>query len=212
MRGGTRRGDAHRVVHQACSWFLSYPDEAVWERIPLVTAALVEIAEGRRGAEPARRLLDFVHRWTAAGQRAAQREYIDVFDLSRASTLYLSYWSDGDTRRRGSSLAEFKQLYRDSGMLVDLRGELPDHLPILLEYAARVDPRAGLAELSRHRRAVDRLAVSLRERGSAYAEVLDALRQTLPEAKPGPPLTAPPAEAVGLDPYDPRSLPIVEVS
>ena len=67
------------------------------------------------------------------------------FDLSRKHALYLSYWTDGDTRRRGEVLARFKAAYRASGFLVDTRGELPDYLPMVLEFAAVADPAAGPA-------------------------------------------------------------------
>ena len=57
-----------------------------------------------------------------------QSEYVQEYDLSRRHSLHLSYWTDGDTRRRGETLLRFKQMYRDSGMLTVLNGELPDYL------------------------------------------------------------------------------------
>lgn len=177
------------------------------------------LGDPRRGKEPARHLRGFLDYVQSTDPAELRREYIDLFDLSRKQTLYLSYWTDGDTRRRGSTLGEFKQLYRNSGMLVNLRGELPDHLPILLEFAARVDPAAGTEMLTRHRPALEMMRLALEEQQSRYADVLVALGATLPGASAkdrGEALAMQrsdrPVESVGLDPYDPRLLPIVEVS
>ena len=68
-----------------------------------------------------------------------QAHYVREFDLGRRHALHLCYWTDGDTRRRGEVLGNFKQAYRQSDILVDTHGELPDYLPMVLEFAARVD-------------------------------------------------------------------------
>ena len=141
-------------------------------------------------------------------------DYVDTFDLSRKQTLYLSYWTDGDTRRRGSALGEFKTLYRDSGHLVDLHGELPDHLPIVLEFAARVDPAAGARVLEKYRPALELIRFALQDRCSPYTDVLAAICSTLPGESPADQRAAralTPAlgvESVGLEPFDPRLLPL----
>ncbi|WP_024497730.1 nitrate reductase molybdenum cofactor assembly chaperone [Gordonia amicalis] len=199
-----------RVIHQISSWCLSYPDDDVLSRIDLMRTAL---DEQRRDAavQLLGRTVDHL-----AGEDAMtlRRNYIDLFDLSKRSTLYLSYWSDGDTRRRGSSLGEFKQVYRDSGFLVDLHGELPDHLPIVLEFSARADPGRGVELLEKHRAALELIKFSLLEADSPYAGAVAAVCTTLPSPSPPDRETAMarcrpvPTETVGLEPYDPRLLPI----
>ena len=52
---------------------------------------------------------------TETAWRRSSRHYVDTFDLSRKHALYLSYWTDGDTRRRGEVLGRFKTAYRSSG-------------------------------------------------------------------------------------------------
>jgi nitrate reductase molybdenum cofactor assembly chaperone len=131
----TRRRDASRVVRQAAAVCLGYPERDVIAKSGLLRAALAESAPREPASfEP---LLAF---WDSSDLAAIQTHYVDVFDLSRKHSLYLSYWTDGDTRRRGEVLAAFKQRYRRSGFLVDTGGELPDYLPMVLEYAAIVDP------------------------------------------------------------------------
>lgn len=193
-----------RVVHQVSAWCLGYPDDALFGRLELMRAALDE-QPATDASSALRRFLDHA----SLGDRAElAQHYTDAFDMSRKSTLYLSYWAAGDTRRRGAVLAEFKQLYRDSGFLVNLRGELPDHLPIVLEFTALADPEHGIAVLSQNRAAIELVRFALLDLESPYADVLAAVCATLPGQSPPDRASAmamspvPPAvEAVGLEPY-----------
>ena len=194
-----------RVGHQVASWCLSYPDDELLGRLPVLRAALA-------GDPASRLLLPLLDHLDTTGADELRREYIDVFDFSRRHTLYLTYWTDGDTRRRGASLGAFKQAYRDSGFLVNLRGELPDHLPIVLEFCACVDPERGMQLLQRYRPALELLRRSLVKLDSDYASALEAVCSTIPGDAPVDPLSALgsqiPVETVGLEPYDPRLLPL----
>lgn len=200
----------HRVTRQVSSWCLSYPDDQLIDRIPLLRRALCEQPD-----HPSiRELLTFVDHLESTPLPTLVDDYVDTFDLSRKHTLYLSYWTDGDTRRRGAALGEFKALYRSSGFVVDLHGELPDHLPIVLEFAARVDADAGQAVLEKYRPALELIRFALRDRRSPYTAVLTAICSTLPGESPVDRQAAramTPAlgvEAVGLEPYDSRLQPL----
>ncbi|MYR08794.1 nitrate reductase molybdenum cofactor assembly chaperone [Gordonia sp. SID5947] len=211
MRFSRRRASDHAVVRQVASVCLGYPDDDTLAMAPLLDAALCE----QPADEPIAGLRTFVGHLRDSDPKVLRQDYIDLFDLSRKHTLYLSYWTAGDTRRRGEELGVFKKQYRDSGFVVDLRGELPDHLPIVLEFAARVDSDAGTHLLQEHRPALELLRLSLVERRTPYADVVTAVCATLPGESPadrravmamqGAP---PPVESVGLEPYDPRLLPI----
>ena len=67
------------------------------------------------------------------------QHYVETFDLRRRCALYLTYYRHGDTRRRGMAMIIFKTAYRDAGF-VPCDDELPDYLPMVLEYAALADP------------------------------------------------------------------------
>jgi len=201
-----------RVVRQVASWCLSYPDQTLVTRVPSLRAALDE-QPSAPATDPLCAFLDRTDRWTTGEW---QRTYVDTFDLSRRHALHLSYWTDGDTRRRGEVLGAFKQRYRDSGFLVDLRGELPDFLPMVLEFAALVDPDGGAELLQANRPGLELLRLALLDDASPYADVLAAVCATLPGASPADRAAVmrmagagPPTESVGLDPYDPRLLPVL---
>jgi nitrate reductase molybdenum cofactor assembly chaperone NarJ/NarW len=205
-----QRQEGTRVLRQAAAVCLGYPEREVLATSGLLRAALAETALRASGNfEP---LLRF---WESSDPAAIQTHYVDVFDLSRKHSLYLSYWTDGDTRRRGEVLAAFKQRYRRSGFLVDTKGELPDYLPMVLEYAAIVDPVDGTALLQQYRSSVELLRLALTELGTPYAGVVAAVCATLPGPSPADrkavmamAAAGPPSETVGLEPAVPRLLPM----
>ena len=110
-----------RVVHLVAARCLDYPRDELVASLPMLTQALAE-----QGDSPgARELTPLVAHLASRPLDNLQRAYVDTFDLSRKHALYLSYWTDGDTRRRGEVLGRFKTAYRRSGFLVDTHGELP---------------------------------------------------------------------------------------
>jgi nitrate reductase delta subunit len=133
--------------------------------------------------------------------------YVETFDLRRRHCLHLSYYAYGDTRKRGMALLRFKHAYRAAG--ADLgEHELPDHLPVVLEFAATIDPVAGRQLLVEYRPVLELLRQSLREAGSPYVAVLEAVRATLPELSVADrrrvaqlAAQGPPEEQVGLEPF-----------
>ncbi len=202
-----RRTPDWRVVHQVAAWCLGYPEDELIAKLPLLRGALEE----QPASEPVTLLRGFVDTLARQDPHALQHVYVELFDLHRRQTLHLSYWRDGDTRRRGESLTDFKTRLRDGttkgeGWVVDTHGELPDHLPMVLEYAALADPDGGRRLLIENRSGLELIRLALIERGSAYADVLAAVCATLP----GPSArdrrealamaqAGPPAESVGLD-------------
>jgi len=195
-------GPADRAVWQAASLLLSYPDEQLPERLDTVEALLVH-AE----ASSANLLRRAVAALRAADPMTAAVDYVETFDMRRRSTMFLTYWTGGDTRNRGMQMLAFATAYREAGAEPPV-GEAPDHLPVVLEFAATVDPRAGRRLLLAHRAPLDILHRALSDAGSPYAFAVGAVCETLPavtdqEVQQVSQLMAsgPPAEAVGLQPF-----------
>jgi nitrate reductase delta subunit len=202
------------VVHQVAAWCLGYPDDAMYDRVSLMRRALDE----QPSSESIAALHTFLGHVARTDRQELAQHYSDVFELSRKQTLYLSYWSAGDTRRRGEVLAAFKQRYRDCDYVVDLRGELPDYLPIVLEFAALADPTGGPELLADNRAALELIRFALLDKASPYSDVLTAVCATIPGPAPRDraealSMAAPAGqvETVGLEPYDPRLLPLSTV-
>lgn len=188
-----------RVVWQAASLLLAYPDERHHARLDTVDGLL-----GHIGGEQAHLLAETVAalRDTPALRLAA--EYVDTFDLKKSTTMLLTYWTGGDTRNRGAQMVVFTQAYRDAGVQPP-RHEAPDHLPVVLEFAATVDPVAGRQLLAAHRVPIDVLRHALSDAGSPYAPAVTAVCSTLPVVSGGDARhllrSGPPSESVGLQPF-----------
>ena len=165
------------VVYQAASLVLSYPDEALLDRLDTIEAALVDTPAAASFAAVLAHL-------RGSALTDLQSFHIQEFDLSRRHALHLSYWTDGDTRRRGEVLAEVKAVYRQSGLLVDTGGELPDFLPMVLEFAV-ADPERGTALLQRFRASLELLRLNLHRDKVPHAGVLEAVCGCLPGESPG---------------------------
>jgi nitrate reductase molybdenum cofactor assembly chaperone NarJ/NarW len=196
------RARTDRVVWQAASTLLGYPDEDLIAGLPLVDAAVTGLPA--RVRDP---LAVMAARLGAVPLLEAQEDYVETFDHKRRRTLYLTYWVAGDTRNRGRAILRFAEVYRASGTTPP-RDELADHLAVVLEFAATVDPVAGRRLLASHVTPLSMLHSALSEHRSPYAGVVEAVLATLPP--PGPADLAearrlaqagPPVEAVGLEPY-----------
>jgi len=195
-----RDRDAATVL-QAASVCLQYPDAAVLALLPTVRRAVDELPPGRAPEQ----LTAFLDTADATSPGRAAQHYVDVFDTRRRCCLYLTWWSDGETRRRGTALAELKARYRAAG--AEFHGtELPDFLPAVLEFAATTDLTGGLALLQEHRAAVELLRLALIDAGTPYAAPVEAVCALLPGPSPADVATAkalarsgPPREQVGLD-------------
>ncbi|NDL59671.1 nitrate reductase molybdenum cofactor assembly chaperone [Phytoactinopolyspora mesophila] len=190
------------AARQIASLLLAYPDESLSARLDLLHKAVAALPARLKG--PLTTTLDYV-RATPLGDQ--QQSYVTTFDLRKKCCLYLSWWVHGDTRNRGHALVEFKAAFREAGVLPP-SNELPDHLAVVLEFTATIDPAGGERLLTEHRPGLELLRQALHKAESPYAGVLDTVCATLP----GPAddafaaarriaATGPPTEMVGLEPY-----------
>jgi nitrate reductase molybdenum cofactor assembly chaperone NarJ/NarW len=188
------------VAARAASLLLRYPDGEVLDALPTLVAALDEVPA--EVAEPLHRVA--VHRGSTEPIRLAA-DYVQLFDFRRRCCLHLTYYTCGDTRRRGEALVGFAAAYRAAGLSI-VDGELPDFLPAVLDLAAADD--GGWRLLRDHRVGLDLLDKALSAERSVYRYTVDAVRRMLPAAGPADLATAarlarsgPPTEQVGLEPF-----------
>jgi nitrate reductase molybdenum cofactor assembly chaperone NarJ/NarW len=191
-----------RLVWQAASLLLAYPDDGHAERLNIVEQLL-----GHLGGPAAALLRKTFAELRNRDPMAAAADYVETFDMRRRTTMYLTYWTAGDTRNRGREMLAFVSAYRDAGVAPP-RAEAPDHLPVVLEFAATVDPEVGRRLLIEHRVPIDVLHQALADAKSVYQHAVAAVCETLPAAtdqdvRRAQRLTqaGPPAEAVGLQPF-----------
>ena len=206
-------GPTDPLAYQLVAVLLGYPDEDLFRDLPAVRQAAAA-TEHPGLAEAVERTASWL---TGDGLAEVQGAYVQEFDLSRRHSLNLSYWTDGDTRRRGEALGRFKRAYRESGVLTHLRGELPDYLPMVLEFAAAVDMRRGRALMQEYRPSLELLRLALREAGLPHEALVELVCDSLPGVSPrtqqevqAMASAGPPQESVGLGHDDPRLLPVID--
>lgn len=209
VMGDTASGDAGGIPVQTAdptlklvSVLMQYPTSALFEGLPL----LCELTE-QTPRKVREHLATFVQWLGYTAPDDVARHYVKTFDLRKRCALYLTYYRYGDTRNRGMALIEFKMAYRAAGFTPD-EYELPDYLPMVLDFAALCE--RGQRLLHGHRADLELLRKALDEAESPYAELLAALLAALPalgrrELKQvlAAWQSGPPTEDVGLEPFAP---------
>ncbi len=194
------------AVWQSVSLLLDYPDPALLARVDLLRSVAAglppAIGDSLRG---------FLDHLEVTPLPVLQADYVETFDSRRRCNLFLTYFAHGDTRKRGMALLRFKQTYLSAGFVLDPEssgGELPDHLCVVLEFAATGDQALGRDLILDHRAGLELLRLSLRDMSSPWAPLLDAVTTTLPplrgderDAVRRLAAEGPPEEEVGLAPF-----------
>lgn len=202
----------HAIAWQCASLLLGYPDDRLRGDLPVVRRAAEALP-----TELSAPLLRTVQHLDDVPLERLQETYVETFDSRRRCNLFLTYFLHGDTRKRGTALLRFKQTYLASGVVLD-ESELPDHLCVVLEYAATVDAEQGRQLLLDHRAGLELLRLALGDSDSGWAGAVEAVCATLPRLR-GDERDAvrrlaaegPPAEEVGLTPYGQVDLPMPAV-
>jgi nitrate reductase molybdenum cofactor assembly chaperone NarJ/NarW len=193
------------LVWQSASLLLGYPDDRLLADLPLVRRMIEPLPTA--WADPLSGVVDHL---ATTPSVEAQAAYVETFDTRRRHNLFLTYFAHGDTRKRGVALLRFKQTYLQAGYVLDTDagGELPDHLCVVLEFAATVDRDRGRQLMLDHRAGLELLRLSLTETSSPWAGAVEAVCATLPalrgderDAVRRLAAEGPPAEEVGLTPY-----------
>lgn len=183
------------------SVLLQYPDDVLLGSTTELECAAASLPAVQRG--PVERFLAYLRETPAAAVREA---YVEAFDFDRRAAMHLTWHTHGDRRQRGIELVRLKRRYAEAGLpLAD--GELPDFLPVLLEFA-QLRPEVGIELLIGMRPSLELVRAALHRRKSPYAGLLDAVCVVLPkptarqlEQARRLALEGPPAELVGLEPF-----------
>lgn len=200
--------DDSAARYQLLSLLLDYPSDDIVDRKDGLLAAAASLAPGR-ASDAIRRFLQYFGGQPAV---ALQQRYVETFDLQKRSSLYLTFFTHGDTRKRGQELLRLKRLYRSAGFVLEEGGELPDFLPLILEFASQ-DVEHGGWILREYQAGLELLHIHLRESGSVYSDLLEAARSGLPALGAARLVevrrllaAGPPREEVGLEPFAPHEV------
>jgi nitrate reductase delta subunit len=151
---------------------LQYPDEDFSRELEKLDQVVAELDH-----HPVKQgFVDFFSYLRQTPSISLQEEYSRTFDLNPSTSLNLSYHKWGDGRQRGRALSKLQQRYLQAGF-EPLGGELPDYLPLILEFLS-VCPEAVCLEIIReYRNEVTTLAGKLKEDQSHYGPLIDIIEE-----------------------------------
>ncbi|HYR00972.1 MAG TPA: nitrate reductase molybdenum cofactor assembly chaperone [Casimicrobiaceae bacterium] len=184
MRTTTHRG------YKALGALLGYPSPELIAALPEISAAL---GSERRFCRATRAgLAALVAELGRGDPIGVQERYVETFDRGRRTSLHLFEHVHGESRGRGQAMVDLRTAYAREGFVL-AANELPDYLPVLLEFVAE-RPEAGREMLADCAHIVRGIGEALRDRGSGYAAVLAGILDLAGERGLGIPSAAPPAE------------------
>lgn len=97
-----------------------------------------------------------------------QANYVETFDRSKKVSLYLFEHVHGESRERGPAMVELRMAYRERGLDM-AANELPDYLPMLLEFCSQLPDSEARDWLEDVAHIIQQVHVRLDQRGSRYA-------------------------------------------
>ena len=166
--------DQVRAAWTAASWLIDYPDDDLLERLPALQQLIAGLPD-----RPRQGLDKLIATLRTGDIMEVRSEYVETFDTRRRGCLYLTYFSNGDTRRRGMALLKIKEQYRNAGLEVS-DDELPDHLTYVLEFGAAHQLAEAAEILKTNRAGLELLRLHLEEQDSIWHGAIDAVCATLP--------------------------------
>jgi nitrate reductase delta subunit len=168
------------LIFKALSALLCYPEADLLAALPDIGQAIT--GEPRLPAAQKAELMRLVDRLADTGLDELQEDYGLLFDRTRALSLHLFEHVHGESRDRGQAMVDLLGVYEQAGFTA-VAHELPDYLPLFLEFVSTREPAEGLSLAAEPAHVYKALEERLRKRGSPYAAILSAVL-ALTEARP----------------------------
>ncbi len=161
-------------TYKAISLILSYPTVELQKAMPEIAAVIM--SDSRMTTACRGGFASLLEQLENADIYALQEAYVGLFDRSRTLSLNLFEHVHGESRDRGGAMVSLVETYRDAGF-DPATSELPDHLPVLLEFLSMRPEAEGKDVLADAAHIFAALQDRLTRRETAYAAVFAALLQ-----------------------------------
>ena len=161
-------------TYKILSVLLEYPEQELVDNLPEIRAILDESAEV--GTEERVALGAFLDYLTSKSLTEVQAEYVNTFDRTPEHSLHLTHHLFGDEsdRNRGPALIDLSEMFKEYGVNT-VTNELPDYLPLLLEFASSLDSQEATVFLSDVNKVLRILVENLNKANSPYAALLSII-------------------------------------
>lgn len=157
------------MLYKITSALLEYPDTALQAALPEIEGLLA--SDPSLSAEEAAVIRKFADWMEAVDVTELQAGYVKTFDMTPEHSLHLTHHLFGDDRGRGPALIDLAEYYRQYGMEPDAK-ELPDYLPLVLEFASTLEPVEARVFLGQTTKVLSQLAQNLEQAESPYAPLV----------------------------------------
>lgn len=161
--------DAPMTLFKLLSALLEYPDQALMQAVPELMTILGEDATLTPAEHAA--IAGFAAWLTDSDLTDAQARYVKTFDMTPEHALHLTHHLFGDDRNRGPALIDLGEYYKSYGLEPD-SGELPDYLPLVLEFSSTLEPVEAKLFLDPFAKAIAQLGANLDAAQSPWAPLV----------------------------------------
>jgi nitrate reductase delta subunit len=151
---------------------MSYPKAEWLPHLDECEAVLVQ--EKLLPKKPLSTVLTLIEALKSTDLYEMQEQYVATFDRGRSQCLHLFEHIHGESRDRGQAMVNLASAYADKGLFID-RAELPDYLPLFLEFLSLCPTDEAVALLGEPIDIIATIGARLQERDSPYAALFDAL-------------------------------------
>ncbi|WP_062193357.1 nitrate reductase molybdenum cofactor assembly chaperone [Caldimonas taiwanensis] len=157
---------------RAVACLLGYPDHTLRTGLDEIEAVITE--ESALSKEVRAGLQALIRQLRCGDAFEVEARYVDTFDRGRATSLHLFEHVHGDSRDRGPAMVDLLQTYEQAGLYL-VPGELPDYLPVILEFAAMQEAAVARDFLGEMAHILNALHSALVQRKSPYAAAIAAV-------------------------------------
>ncbi len=159
-------------TYKILSLLLAYPSGELQEFLPEAVKVLND--EGVMGQKPVTGVLEFAEHYRGHDLIDWQAEYVQLFDATRSASLYLFEHLKGDSKDRGQAMVDLIEQYSSRGMQLS-SSELPDYLPVFLEFLSSLSPDEAAETLSEAVNVISLIHRRLEEKKNIYRHLLGAV-------------------------------------
>jgi nitrate reductase delta subunit len=162
-------------IYKVLSVLLEYPEEELIENLPEIRAVIDENTD--IDADEKAALLKFLDYLESMPLTEMQASYVNTFDRTPEHSLHVTHhlFGDENDRNRGPALIDLSEMFKEYGVKT-VTNELPDYLPLLLEFASYLEGNEATVFLSDVNKVLSVLAENLAKAGSPYAALLSIIK------------------------------------
>jgi nitrate reductase delta subunit len=158
-------------LYKILSVLLQYPEQELIDNLPEIKEWVNDTADINNQE---RSLLQaYLNQLENSPLIDLQADYVKTFDMVPEHSLHLTHHLFGDDKNRGPALIDLGELYKDYGVeVLESANELPDYLPLILEFAAYLDSSESTVFLSDAKKVFGVLMDNLKKAASPYADLI----------------------------------------